>query len=143
MASDDGRVALIDVCVILDLFGIEIGQHFGDAEAVDTGVLEHTGGPEKTGLHDSSAARAAILTGSGSPFHAPEAADLAAHGLAAMNAQVAGLPIDGLRAGARFADGAHGLAAEFADAPPQVVLLGRAHDSQFPGNLVFRQSFAP
>src|SRR5437879_3312765 len=109
MASQNGCVALIDVGEILDLLRIELGQHFGNAEAVDTGVLKHARSSEEAVFQYRGATRTAVLPGSGSALPAPEAADIAAHGLAAMNAQVAGFPIDRLRARARLADGAHGL----------------------------------
>ena len=108
MTIHHSGVALVDVGEILNLIGIEVRQHFGNAKAVDSGVLEHAGGAEETVFHDGGAACAAILSGGRRPLHAPEATGFTAHRLTAVDAEAAGFPIDRLRAIARFTEGAHG-----------------------------------
>src|SRR5258708_1807650 len=80
-----------------------------------------------------------------SPLGATEAARLAPHRLAAVDTQVAGLPVDGLRAGAYFADSPHTarLASKLAHAAPHEIFLFGGHRPESFGNLVFGQAFLP
>lgn len=86
VARQHRGMALIDVGEILDLFGIQFGEHLGHAEPVNTGVFEHPGGAKETGLHHTSGAMAAELAGRGSPLHAPKATDIGADGVTTMDA---------------------------------------------------------
>src|SRR5262249_4892804 len=138
------RVALINAREVVDLLGIELGQHLGDGEAIRSRVAQHSRRAEERIVDYGGAAAAAILAPRG-PLGAPEAARLAPDRLATMDAQVARLPVNGLRAGADFADSPHTgrLVSKLAHTAPHEIFFVRAHRTEAFGNLVLGQSFLP
>src|SRR4051812_43534230 len=105
-------VPLVDIREVVDLLRIKLLQHFGDGEAVASGILEHSRGAILSLIHHRRAASPAELARR-SPLCAPETADFTANGLPAMDAEIACIPINWLRTIARLANGAHLLAALF------------------------------
>ena len=106
VARGGGGVPLVDPGEVLDLLGVELPEPLRDREAVGPGVLEHPGRAVERLLDDLGAARPAELS-ERSPLRAPEAADVPPDGRPAARAEVARLPVEGLRRAARLADGAH------------------------------------